>query len=89
MCVSISPDFESSVKYIRKTTKGIETRMSQYKSCCGNSANNRINKSITDLFQEIQSIKVIKLTDTPALQCGGFNLNLPAGLVDFQHKTLT
>ena len=80
--VSISTDFESSLKYFGKTTKGIETLMSQYKSGYGNSTNNRINKSITDLLQKNQSIKVFELTDIPPLQWGGYNLNLPAGLED-------
>ena len=80
--VSISQDFESSVKYIGKTTKGVETRMYQYKSGHGNSTNNRINKSITNLLQKNQHIKVFTLTDIPALQWGGYNLNLPAGLED-------
>ncbi len=80
--VSISEDFESSVKYIGKTTKGIETRMSQYKSGFGNSTNNRINRSIIELLERNQKIRIFILMDIPALQWGGYNLNLPAGLED-------
>jgi hypothetical protein len=80
--VSISDRLESSVKYIGKTTKGIETRMSQYKLGYGNSTNNRIKRSIIDLLEKNQSIKIFILADIPALQWGGYNLNLPAGLED-------
>ena len=80
--VSISEDLESSVKYIGKTTKGIETRMSQYKSGYGNSTNNRIKRSIIESLERNQSVRIFILTDIPALQWGGYNLNLPAGLED-------
>jgi len=80
--VLIDENGQSFVKYLGKTTKGILTRLSQYKSGSGQATNKRINKSINLLLKENKTVKIFVLVDIPALQWGGYNLNLPAGLED-------
>jgi hypothetical protein len=73
----------SEVMYIGKTTKGIITRLNQYKSGYGQATNNRINQNIKSLLSNNSiNVKILVLVDIPALQWGGYNLNLPAGLED-------
>jgi hypothetical protein len=80
--VSVDNYGNSLIKYLGKTTKGTLIRLSQYRSGAGQATNSRVNAEIKELLKNNQTVKIFILQDLPALQWGGFNLNLPAGLED-------
>jgi hypothetical protein len=80
--VSVDKDGNSFIKYLGKTTKGTLTRLAQYRSGAGQATNSRVNVEIKELLNNNQTVKIFILQDLPALQWGGYNLNLPAGLED-------
>jgi hypothetical protein len=80
--VQENPNGETQVMYIGKTTKGIIKRLNQYRSGSGTATNSRVNSNINRLLNSELKVKVFILADIPALQWGGYNLNLAAALED-------
>jgi GIY-YIG catalytic domain. len=80
---------DGELMYIGKTTKGLTSRMSNYKNAHSSQpTNTRNQKRIRECLLRNQSVEIYVLPDNGLLKYGGFHINLATGLEDSLIKEL-
>jgi hypothetical protein len=74
---------DGQLMYIGKTTKGLRSRMVNYRNAHSSQVTNTRNqKQILDCLAQNRSVEIYVLPDHGLLKYGGFRVNLAAGLED-------